>query len=45
MDFCIRCVKLWWVWLSWLEHWVVAPEVKGSSPFTHPNGFTFLMEK
>ncbi len=24
------------MWLSWLEHWVVAPEVKGSSPFTHP---------
>ncbi len=33
---------LWWVWLSWLEHWVVAPEVKGSSPFTHPKGSTSL---
>lgn len=27
---------IWWVQLSWLERQIVALEVKGSNPFTHP---------
>lgn len=26
----------WWVWPSWLRRQIVALEIEGSSPFTHP---------
>jgi hypothetical protein len=29
-------LKLRWLWLSWLEHWIVVPDVGGSSPLSHP---------
>ena len=30
------CAKAWWVWRSWLARQIVALEVEGSNPFTHP---------
>ena len=27
---------IWWVWLSWLKRWFVAPEIVGSNPTIHP---------
>ena len=28
--------ETWWVWRSWLARQIVALEVEGSNPFTHP---------
>ena len=27
---------LWWVWLSWLERWIVVQKSGGSNPLSHP---------
>ena len=29
--------RAWWVWPSWLRRQIVALEIEGSSPFTHPS--------